>query len=289
MRKAVVLMSVLLLAAMLLGGIAYADGNATNGAHLYDKWWGVTGADAPSTDMPLWASQSSNTRSGADTWRCKECHGWDYKGKDGAYASGSHATGFAGVYDAQSKSVEDLVSALKGGTNADHDFSAYLDYAALTDLATFIKTGFVDDSQYIDYATKAGTGDATNGKAKFDGLCAACHGADGQTINFKDEAHPEYVGTVASDNPQEFLHKARFGQPDGAMPATADMGWSVQDAADVLAYAQTLPTGEEAAAAAPAELPTTGSSQTTWLYIILAGFAMLLLGGVSTFALRDRS
>jgi len=22
----------------------------------------------------------SNPRTGADTWRCKECHGWDYKG-----------------------------------------------------------------------------------------------------------------------------------------------------------------------------------------------------------------
>jgi thiosulfate dehydrogenase len=24
----------------------------------------------------LWASQSSNTRDGSTTWRCKECHGW---------------------------------------------------------------------------------------------------------------------------------------------------------------------------------------------------------------------
>jgi len=38
---------------------------------------------------PLWATQSSNTRSGKDTWRCKECHGWDYMGVDGAYGSGS--------------------------------------------------------------------------------------------------------------------------------------------------------------------------------------------------------
>ena len=31
------------------------------------------------------------------TWRCKECHGWDYKGLDGAYAKGSHFSGTKGV------------------------------------------------------------------------------------------------------------------------------------------------------------------------------------------------
>ena len=36
-------------------------------------------------------------RAGADTWRCKECHGWDYAGKDGAYGSGDHRTGIVGV------------------------------------------------------------------------------------------------------------------------------------------------------------------------------------------------
>ena len=47
---------------------------------------------APSGDHPMWARRpdaEANSRSGADTWRCKECHGWDYKGKDGAYAKGS--------------------------------------------------------------------------------------------------------------------------------------------------------------------------------------------------------
>jgi len=286
MKKAVVLMSILLLAAMVLAGIAYAQGNVTKGARLYDKSWAASGVDAPTGDMPLWATQSTNTRSGADTWRCKECHGWDYKGKDGAYGSGSHMTGFPGVYDARSKSVDDIVSALKGGTNPDHDFSAYLSDEALTDLATFIREGLADDSQYIDYATKKGTGDVANGKAKFDSLCAACHGADGTTIKI-DET--KTVGDMSLDNPQEFLHKARFGQPDGAMPASNDMGWSVQDAADVLAYAQTLPTSEKAAAAAPAELPTTGGTQSTWPYLVLAGLVLLLAGSVSTYALRRHS
>lgn len=264
---------------LLVGVVAAQGGNVSRGARLYDKWWAELGVDAPTGDHPLWATQSTNTRSGTDTWRCKECHGWDYMGVDGVYGSGSHMTGFAGVYSAaQSKSVEDLVAALKGGTNPDHDFSPYMDDAALTDLATFMKEGPVDDREYIDYAAKAPkNADKDHGKQLFDGLCAACHGPDGMKINFHTPEEPEFVGTVASDNPWEFFHKARFGQPgsDPAMPVTSDLGWSVQDAVDVMAYAQTLPTGE----AAPAALPTTGAAQPVWAYpALLAGLLALILG-----------
>ena len=281
MRKNILLATALVVVGTLLlvGVVAAQGGNVSRGARLYDKWWAELGVDVPAGDQPLWATQSSNTRSGKDTWRCKECHGWDYMGVDGAYGSGSHMTGFAGVYSAaQSKSVDDLVAALKGGTNPDHDFSPYMDDAALTDLATFMKEGPVDDHEYIDYAAKAPkNADADHGKQLFDGLCAACHDADGTKINFHTPESPEYVGTVASDNPWEFFHKARFGSAasDPAMPATSDLGWSVQDAVDVMAYAQTLPTGEEA----PAALPTTGAAQPAWAYpALLAGLLALILG-----------
>jgi len=83
---------------------AYVDANwnsadIVKGGKLYDKWWKVNGGTEPTTDFnPVWASQTTNTRSGADTWRCKECHGWDYVGNLGRYSSGSHFTGFAGVF-----------------------------------------------------------------------------------------------------------------------------------------------------------------------------------------------
>ncbi|MFQ5593745.1 MAG: c-type cytochrome [Anaerolineae bacterium] len=281
MKRSTLLALVLVVvgALLLVGVVAAQGGNVSRGARLYDKWWDELGVDVPAGDQPLWATQSSNTRSGKDTWRCKECHGWDYMGKDGAYSSGSHMTGFTGVYSAaQSKSVDDLVAALKGGTNADHDFSSYMDDAALTDLATFMKEGPVDDREYIDYSTKAPkNADKDHGKQLYDGLCAACHGPDGNKINFHSPEDPEYVGTVAAGNPWEFLHKARFGQPasDPPMPVTIDLGWSVQDAVDVLAYARTFPTGGEA----PAAMPTTGATQPAWTYpALLAGLLALTLG-----------
>ncbi|RME49857.1 MAG: hypothetical protein D6790_21970 [Caldilineae bacterium] len=224
--------------------VAALVGSVDRGARLYDKWWGETGGNAPAVDQPLWALQTSNKRSGADTWRCKECHGWDYQGKDGAYASGSHATGFPGIFDAQSKSTEELVAALTGQVNPDHDFSAFLTEQDLADMAAFIHEGFVREQDYLDYASKAPlAADVENGKILFQGACAECHGPDGRSLNFHTMEEPEYVGTLANDNIQEFLHKARFGQPGShpAMPSTYAWGWSVQDAVDLLGYAQTLP------------------------------------------------
>lgn len=264
---------------MLLVAVASAQGGTavSRGGLLYDKWWTVVGTDAPTTDHPLWAIQSTNTRSGEDTWRCKECHGWDYLGKDGAYGSGSHFTGFVGVYDAaQSKSVDELAAALKGVTNSDHDFSSVLDDAAINDLATFLKEGVVDVRQHVDYDTKAAKGaDQSHGEQLFGSTCAACHGADGTMFNFGSAEEPEYLADLADDNPWETLHKARFGHPGSAMPSTVDLGWSVQDAVDVLAYAQSLPTVEEAAALT---LPETGGSRLPWTSYVLLLAGLLTLG-----------
>ncbi|MEE8358097.1 MAG: hypothetical protein V3R82_01620, partial [Candidatus Hydrothermarchaeales archaeon] len=63
-------------------------------------------------------------------------------------------------------------------------------------------------------------------------------------INFGSEEDPDYIGTVANSNPWETLHKIRAGQPDSQMPSAIASGWSMQDVVDVLAYSQTLSTGE---------------------------------------------
>jgi len=215
------------------------------GGRLYDKWWeAVADVKAPAGNHPMWALQTTNKRKGGDTWRCKECHGWDYKGKDGAYGKGSHSTGFPGVWDvAQKKSVGELVAILKGSANPKHDFSAVLKPADLTVAANFLKYGLVDASKYVDYATRKPIGgDASRGKSLFD-LCAACHGPDGKKLNFGTDKKPEYVGTVAIENPIEFLHKARVGQPGSNPPMLSALivGWDMQKVVDVLTYAQTLP------------------------------------------------
>jgi len=61
------------------------------GGRLYDKWWSELELKEPRETHP--AYPTIGKKRDASTWRCKECHGWDYKGKDGAYGKGSHFTG----------------------------------------------------------------------------------------------------------------------------------------------------------------------------------------------------
>ncbi|MDP2727915.1 MAG: hypothetical protein Q8P59_10275, partial [Dehalococcoidia bacterium] len=69
-----------LLLALVGVALAQADpASVAKGGRLYDEWWEeAPGATEPKGDQPLWATQTTNTRKGTDTWRCKECHGWDY-------------------------------------------------------------------------------------------------------------------------------------------------------------------------------------------------------------------
>jgi thiosulfate dehydrogenase len=216
--------------------------SASRGGRLYDKWWNEAGLDEPSGDNPMWARQTTNTRTGLDTWRCKECHGWDYKGAEGAYGSGSHLTGFLGILSAQEKSFDDLMAQLTGQADSQHDFSV-MGEQGLTALVRFIREALVDVGPFIDAETKAAIGgDVANGEQLFGSACAACHGEDGRELNFGSEDEPEYVGTLAADNPWEFIHKVRVGQPGTAMPSALDSGWSMQQVVDLLTFSQTLPT-----------------------------------------------
>ncbi|GAB4522058.1 MAG: hypothetical protein Fur0018_03270 [Anaerolineales bacterium] len=219
-----------------------ASSPVTEGGLLYDKWWIALSMDAPEGDMPLWATQTTNTRSGTDTWRCKECHGWDYKGVDGAYGSGSHMTGFAGIFAAKDKSAEEIIAAMTGQVNPDHDFSQYFNEEQLNMVVAFIQQ-LPDISEYVN-TDKTVNGDADHGQKLYRATCARCHGQDGTEIMFGDESNPEFVGTIAADNPWEFFNKASFGQPGEHMPSGLNMGWTWQDIADLAAYAQTLPTSK---------------------------------------------
>lgn len=215
-------------------------GNSLRGGLIYDNWWKVLGNNAPTQNHPLWATQDTNTRTGGDTWRCKECHGWDYKGADGAYGSGSHFTGFPGVLAAAGSSSTDLTGWLDGSANPDHDFTDYLDDESIDALVAFIQRGMVNMSDYINDEDKSAIGDAAVGQPLFNTSCAPCHGLDGASINFGDSEEPVYLGDLAWENPWETMHKAANGQPGSLMPSGLALGWNWEDIADVLAYLQTL-------------------------------------------------
>jgi mono/diheme cytochrome c family protein len=129
---------------------------------------------------------------------------------------------------------------LSGEVVSEHDFSA-MGEEALLDLATFLITGLADYDPLIDAETKSAAGGDFDHGGELYASCAGCHGEDGRSLNFGSDDEPEYVGTLALDNPWEFLHKVRAGQPGTGMPATMDRDWSMQDLLDLLAFAQSLP------------------------------------------------
>lgn len=206
-----------------------------SGGRMYDEWWEAVGTAEPKGTHP--AYPATGKQKGAVTWRCKECHGWDYKGVAGAYAKGSHFTGIKGVNGMVGAEPSMIAALLR---EKPHGFTdKQIPDEELQRLALFISKGQHDAAAYIDPVTKKVKGDVDRGHKLYQGVCAACHGFDGKALNFGDDKEPEFVGTVAADNPWETLHKIRNGQPGVPMPA-----WRIfdmQNAVDVLSYAQTLP------------------------------------------------
>ena len=84
------------------------------------------------------------------------------------------------------------------------------------------------------------TGDANNGQGLYNANCASCHGVDGNTLDFKSSDGVQGVGWLTNDNPQESLHKIRFGNPGSLMPSMFEAGLTDSDQGDILAYGQTL-------------------------------------------------
>lgn len=85
------LVAAALVATLLVVSTAQAEQESTIafGGQLYDNWMELTAGTAPSGTHPAYPQTGS--KKGKSTWRCKECHGWDYLGKDGGYGPDSKA------------------------------------------------------------------------------------------------------------------------------------------------------------------------------------------------------
>jgi len=206
----------------------------TRGGVLYDSWYAALAKDAPKGTHP--AYPKAGKQKGETTWRCKECHGWDYKGATGVYGKGGRYTGIRGIRNMTYASESAIVTILKDKT---HGFGQLIPEKDLDALAHFVAHGQIDVDAYIDRAIKKVTGDAAKGEQVFQTTCAYCHGNDGKAFNFRTPENPEYIGTVANENPWETLHKIRMGQPGVAMISM--LAFDVQTHVNILAYAQTLP------------------------------------------------
>lgn len=228
--------------AALLGSVIAVPGSAlsdamvetevytiSRGGQIYDNWMNALESDKPKGTHPSYPSKGK--KKGASTWRCKECHGWDYNGKDGAYRKGSHFTGIKGIREWFGKDPKKTAKVIRDKT---HGYTkAMISDSAARKLSLFITHGQIDMDKYIDPKTKKVRGNIHRGARLYQTICSICHGFDGRAINFKEAPKAEYIGTVASANPWETLHKIRNGQPGVAMVALAALG--IQDQLDILA------------------------------------------------------
>ena len=254
----------ILLLRLFLIPTAYAADLETliDGGRLYDKWWVDTELTPPKNNHPAYPAEGK--AKAASTWRCKECHGWDYKGKDGAYRKGSHYTGIKGILDQVGNKPDDIVTVLK---NKQHGFDKVLSSDALQALAAFVSEAMIDTDKYINRENKQSKANPAKGKQFFREHCRDCHGKQGQSLNLSHkDGREEFIGTIANKNPWETLHKIRFGHPGAvmgreqmhrmggsmrehhrgmrrmwqAMPPMLDK-LTIEQQVELLAYLQTLP------------------------------------------------
>ncbi len=204
------------------------------GGRLYDNWAAQLGKSLPKSTHPAWPK--SNKKTGGVTWRCKSCHGWDYEGAKGNYAKGAYSTGIKGVGGVGGKDPKQIVKLFSDATHGFSDTLIPRDAKLL--LALFLSKGLHKTSAHVN-ADGTVNGNAARGKEIYQNVCAACHGFDGRMLNWGDAKTPGYVGTEASANPWEVLHKIRNGHPGHYMVSLRFL--SVKEAANVLKYAQTLP------------------------------------------------
>src|SRR4030065_2090289 len=181
------------------------------GGVLYDNWIDELGVKIDKTHPSY---PADGKQKGADTWRCKECHGWDYKGKAGAYSKGSHFRGITGIRSYANQKPEQIIKILKDNT---HAFGNMIPDKELEALAIFVAYGQIDVDLYIDRSAQKSIGDSASGSRIFLSTCIKCQGEEGKAMNFKDEKNPEYIGTVSNKNPWEALHKIRWGHPGAQM------------------------------------------------------------------------
>lgn len=232
-RAARVLAGMIMAVSLVWAGAVSAaemESSLARGGQLYDKWYAVIKAEKPTESHPLYPAEGKYAEKPASNWRCKECHGWDYMGKDGAYASGKHASGIKGINGMKGADPGDVVALLKAD---EHGFAGKLNDADLMDLANFVSQGQIDMDPYIDRASKAPKGDAAKGEAYYNTICAGCHGMDGK---LPKEMKP--FGAQMG-NPWEVMHKILNGQPGESMPALRALDRQI--VVDIMAHMTSLP------------------------------------------------
>ncbi len=210
------------------------------GGRIYDNWWEALDRDEPEGTNPAYPTAVNDKQTGPGTWRCKECHGWDYQGKDGIYSKGDHFTGIKSMLGMRDQPVESIAALLR---DKNHPYTPeMISDAEMLRVATFVSKGLVDMREFIDYDTRTvNAGDPERGREIFQTTCAACHGFDGRALDWGGKGEHNFIGTEAASLPDEVYNKISNTHPGAAMINLR--AFSHQDRVAVMAYIAKLPVG----------------------------------------------
>ena len=153
---------------------AWAD---SIGGQLYSDWPQVMLFRGPFAKHPLWTGSPSAINT--ETWRCVNCHGWDYRGGDGV---GGDLGVIAKVPGLRHLAGADRRTVADGITSAGHGFVAeQLSADALRFLVDFLIEG---QRAVVDLADKARSVGANSqaGGNRCANICRVCNGPDGVRI-----------------------------------------------------------------------------------------------------------
>ncbi len=226
----------------------YDTSHFSLGGVSYDVFWSTeAGFNQNDTNLAKFTANPN-------FFRCKQCHAWDYLGRNGSYIGRAPSTSRPRVAAmnlytwVQSKTPQEIFDALKtsvGRRDISYDLNTYdpntnfvegdkmpnlgqlLTDAQIWNIVKYLKDAIFDVSQLYD-AVYSGTyptgtasfsnigkdGNATSGATYYSTECT-CHGPDGTTINI--EGHT--LGVHARTKPFEVQQKVKYGHPGSIMPA----------------------------------------------------------------------
>lgn len=151
MKRMLVATLMTVLATFTLSTARAADpASLVRGGRLYDNWITETKGRAPNHVNPVFKTKQVRVAA-SDTWRCVECHGWDYKGNHGVM----------GIQGRQKADPAAIAALLK---DANHGYDELLDEHDRLDLANFVASGQTDMSRLTGLAQRVKPGQTSADK-----------------------------------------------------------------------------------------------------------------------------
>ncbi len=256
-------------------------GDPVRGGQLYVAWDVVIGLErSPVTMHPLWP-QNAVEASTRRTWRCVNCHGWDYRGAEGlTLASVVKNSDYPSLYRFTGESQDNIIAWLNGENDPRHDFSALLSETDLLDLSVFLSTSLLAPELIADLKSRTVQGTVEVGSALYQEWCYDCHGAEGERVNFGSAKTPIFMGDLAWQNPWRIAHVVRFGHILINMPPAEQAGISFSQQIDLLAYSQTLPRATKISVPELREVDYLSQASTVPLLIAALMLGLVVFGAV---------